>query len=200
MAELMAMLKDHNRASSSYTLLSEDTPTVDPNPVVPPTFVSESDDVSFSAMTYVPAIHPVSDPLPPPPAPTTVPLPPAAFLLTDSAMHTLSPLAIPAQPPVYTVPLPTVLTVINAQAPTPTMDPFAFQASQPQISFSYLAPPPLNIHRSKPSTPTQAAPTAPLTNFLPEAETKQERGMEKMEETIRALQDGTSRLDYGDFN
>ncbi|PKI73426.1 hypothetical protein CRG98_006196 [Punica granatum] len=196
MAELMAMLRDQNRASSSYTPPSEHWPTVDPNPVVSPTFVSESKNVSFSAMTYVPAVYPVSDPLPPPPAPTAVPLPPMAFLLTDSAMHTLLLLVIPALPSVYTALPPTVLPVTSAQVLAPTMDSFPFQASQPQISFSYPAPPPLNIPPSEPGTLTRAAPAAPLTNFLPEAKIKQVRRMKKMEKTIRALQAGTSRLDY----
>ncbi|PKI61510.1 hypothetical protein CRG98_018094 [Punica granatum] len=102
MVELMAMLRDQNQGSSSHTLPPEHRPMVDPNPVVPPTFVSEVEHTSFSTMMYVPAVHPVSDPLLPPLAPTTVPLPPAAFLSTESAMHTLPPLNIPTQPPIYT--------------------------------------------------------------------------------------------------
>ncbi|PKI35978.1 hypothetical protein CRG98_043630 [Punica granatum] len=172
--------------------------TVHPNPVDPPIYVTDSEDVSFSAMTYVPAVYPVSDPLPPPPAPTSMPLPPAAFLSTDSAMLTLPPLTIPAQPPVYTIPLPTIPPVVFAQAPAPTADHFSFQAPQPQMNFPFQAPPPLNIPPIEPCMPTHAAPTAPPINIPPENE--QERRMKRMEETIRALQAGTSRLDYGDFN
>ncbi|PKI43604.1 hypothetical protein CRG98_036007 [Punica granatum] len=149
-------------------------------------------------MTYVPAVHPVSDPLPPPPAPTSVPLPPAAFLPMDSATLTLPPLTIPTQPPIYTVPPLTVPPVVLAQAPAPTADHFPFQALQPQMSFPYQAPPPLNIPPTEPGTPTQATPIAPPTNIP--LENEQERRMRRMEETIQALQAGTSRLDYGDFN
>ncbi|PKI56694.1 hypothetical protein CRG98_022910 [Punica granatum] len=200
MAELIGMLRDQNRASSSYTPPPEHRPTVDSNPVFPPIYVTDSEDVSFSATMYVPAIYPVNDSLPPPPAPTAVHLPPTAFLSTDSVMHTLQPLTIPAQPPIYTVPPPTVPLIIGAQAPASTMDHFSFQTPQPQISFSYPASPPLNIPPSELGMPTQVAPAAPPTNIPPEAETEHERRMRRMEETIRAPQPGTSRLDYGGFN
>ncbi|PKI41987.1 hypothetical protein CRG98_037605 [Punica granatum] len=108
MIELMAILRDKNRPSSSFTLLPEHRPTVDPNQIVPPIYVTDSEDVSFLVMTYVPVVHPVSDPLPLPPAPTTVSLPPTAFLSMDSTMHALPPLAMPVHPPIYTVPPPTV--------------------------------------------------------------------------------------------
>ncbi|PKI66883.1 hypothetical protein CRG98_012749 [Punica granatum] len=115
MAELITMLRDHNRASSSYTPPPEHGTIVDPNPVVPPIYVTDSEEMSLSTMTYVPAVHPVSDPIPPPPAPTSVALPPAAFLSVDSAIHTLPLLTITAQPPTYTVP---PLTAAPAALPT----------------------------------------------------------------------------------
>ncbi|OWM84385.1 hypothetical protein CDL15_Pgr017489 [Punica granatum] len=149
-------------------------------------------------MTHTPAVHPIRDPLPPPPAPTAVPLPPAAFLSMDSAMHALPLLAIPTQPLIYTVPPLTVPPVTMAQAPVSTMEHFPFQVSQPQINFSYPVPSPLNIPHTKPGTPTQAAPAARLINFLPEAETEEEKRIKKMEETIRALQAGNSRFNYSD--
>ncbi|PKI66188.1 hypothetical protein CRG98_013441 [Punica granatum] len=197
MAELMTMLRDQ-RASSSYTSPPERRTTVDPNPIALPIYVTDNEDVSFSAMIYVPAVYPVNDPLPPSPAPTSVPLLPAVFLSMDSALLTLPPLTIPAQPPIYTVPRPTVPPFVLAQAPAPTADHFPFQAPQPQKSFPYQAPPPLKIPSTEPGTPTQAGPIAPPTNMPPENE--QERRMRRMEETIQALQVGTSRLDYGDFN
>ncbi|PKI65384.1 hypothetical protein CRG98_014232 [Punica granatum] len=200
MVELMAMLRDQNRASSSHTPPPEHRPTFDPNPVVPSTFVSEVEDTSFSAMMYVPAVHSVSDPLSPPPAPTAVPLRPVDFLLTESTMYTLPPLNIPTQPLIYTGPPPTLPPVTSVPAPISAIDHFPFQTPQPQMNFPYPAPPPLNIPPSELGTPTQAAPTAPLTNIPPEAEMEQERRMKKMEETIEALQVGTSHLDYGDFN
>ncbi|PKI68228.1 hypothetical protein CRG98_011364 [Punica granatum] len=151
-------------------------------------------------MTYAPAVHPNSDPLPPPPAPTAVPLPPAAFLSMDSAMHTLPPLNIPTQPPIYTIPPPTIPLVTIARAPIPTTDHFPFQTPQPKISFSYPAPPSLNIPPTEPGTPTQAAPPPLPTNIPPKVENEQERRIRRMEETIGALQASSSRFDYGDSN
>ncbi|PKI67267.1 hypothetical protein CRG98_012339 [Punica granatum] len=196
MTELMVKLRNQNQASSSFTPPSEHRPIVDPNPTVPPTFVSEVEDTSFSAMAFAPTVHPISDSLPPPPALTAVPLPPAAFLSADSTMHTLPPLTVSMHPPIYTVPPPTVPPVVLAQAPALTADHFPFQAPQPQTSFPYQAPPPLNIPPLEPGTPTQAAPPALPTNIP--SENEQERRMKRMEETIRALQAGTSRLDFGD--
>ncbi|PKI61734.1 hypothetical protein CRG98_017846 [Punica granatum] len=108
MTELITMLRDHNRASLSFTPPQEHMPTVDPNPVVPPIHITDSEDISFLVMVYVPAVHPISDPLPPPSAPTVVPLPPAAYLSADSTMHVLPPLTMPVRPPIYIVPPPTV--------------------------------------------------------------------------------------------
>ncbi|PKI74472.1 hypothetical protein CRG98_005154 [Punica granatum] len=108
MTELMAMLRNQNQASSSFTLPLEHRPIIDPNPTVPPTFVSEVEDASFSAMAFASTIHPISDSLPPPPAPAAVPMPLAAFLSADSTMNTLPPLTMSMHPPIYTVPPPTV--------------------------------------------------------------------------------------------
>ncbi|PKI47568.1 hypothetical protein CRG98_032043 [Punica granatum] len=166
MIELMAMLREHNRASSSFTSPPEHRTTVDPNLVVPPIHVTDSEDLSFSATVYAPTVHLISDPLPPPPPPIAISLPPVAFLSADSAIHALPPLTLPMRPPIYTVLPPTVPPVINAQAPVSTMDQLPFQAPQPEISFSYPAPPPLNIPPTELGTPTQAAPPAPLINFL----------------------------------
>ncbi|PKI49810.1 hypothetical protein CRG98_029787 [Punica granatum] len=179
MNELMALLRDQNRASSSYTPPPEHGPTVHPNPAVPPTLVSESEEISFSAMTYLPAVYSVTDPLPLPPAPTAVPLPPAAFLSADSAMHALPPLAMSMQPPVYTVLPLTVPTAMSASAHAYTIESFPFQTSQPHMGLSYQALPPLNIHPLEPGTPIQATPIAPPTNFLLEMERKQERRPEE---------------------
>ncbi|PKI57233.1 lysine-rich arabinogalactan protein 19-like [Punica granatum] len=145
MIELMALLRDQNRASLSYTPPSGQSSTVDLNPVVLPTIVLESEDAPTLAMTHVPMVYPVSDPLLPPPAPTAVPLPPVAFLTLDSTMHVPSPVAMPIQPPIYTVLQPIVLPMMSAPAPAHTIEHFPFQASQSHISFSYQTPPPLNI-------------------------------------------------------
>ncbi|PKI72103.1 hypothetical protein CRG98_007490 [Punica granatum] len=177
MTELMAMLRDQNRTSSSFTPPPEHRPIVYPNPTVPSTCVSEVEDISFSATTYAP---------------------PAAFLSTNLTMHTLPLLTVSMRPPIYTVPPPTIPPVMIAQAPVPIVDQFPFQAPQPQISFSYPAPPPLNIPPTEPGTPTQVAPPAQPTNIPPKTENEQERRIRRMEETIRALQVGNSRFDFGD--
>ncbi|PKI40012.1 hypothetical protein CRG98_039582 [Punica granatum] len=109
----MALLKDQNRASSSYTPPLKNRLTVNQNPVVPPTFVSKNKEAPMSAMTHVPVVYSVTDPLPPPPAPTVVPLPPAAFLSADSTVHAPPPLAMPVQPLVYTVLPPTISPLHN---------------------------------------------------------------------------------------
>ncbi|PKI31441.1 hypothetical protein CRG98_048168, partial [Punica granatum] len=139
-------------------------------------------------MAFAPTVHPISDSLLPPPAPAAVPLPPTAFLSADSTMNTLPPLTVSMHPPIYTVPPLTVPPVTVAQAPVPTADQFLFQTPQPQISFSYLAPPALNIPPTEPGTPTQVAPPALPTNIPPGVENEQERRIKRMEETIRALQ------------
>ncbi|PKI41673.1 hypothetical protein CRG98_037936 [Punica granatum] len=128
--ELMAMLRNQNQASSSFTPPPEHKPIVDPNPTVPLTFVSEVEDASsFSVMVYTPTVHPISDPLPPPPAPTAVPLPPAALLSADSTMHTLPPLIVSMHPPIYTVPPPTV---------PPDYEKFVIQTFQDSLTRSAL--------------------------------------------------------------
>ncbi|PKI51092.1 hypothetical protein CRG98_028521 [Punica granatum] len=132
-----------NRASSSFTLPPERRPPVDLNLVIPPIYVTDCEDIAFSTMTHAPAVDPISNPLPPPPAPTMVPLPQAAFLSMDSTMHALPPLAIPPQLQIYTVPPPTVPPVTMAQAPISTMDHFPFQAPQPQYRFCAEMPPTL---------------------------------------------------------
>ncbi|PKI74243.1 hypothetical protein CRG98_005364 [Punica granatum] len=91
-----------------------------------------------------------------------------------------------------------VFPVPNLHAPVYTSEPLAFPAPQPYISFSYPAPPPVNIPVSEPNTPTQAAFAAPPTNCLLETEVEQEQRFLKMEENIKALQSGGSRLDAGD--
>ncbi|XP_031394036.1 extensin-like [Punica granatum] len=135
MTEHMALLRGQNWASSSYTLPPRQRSMVDPNQVVPPTFVSDTKEAPMSAVTHIP----------PPPTPTAVSLPSIAFLSTDSTVHAPPPLAMPMQPPVYTVLPPTVPTTMSALAPAYTIEPFPFQASPPHLGFSYQAPPPLNI-------------------------------------------------------
>ncbi|PKI73411.1 hypothetical protein CRG98_006181 [Punica granatum] len=170
MIELMAMLRDQNWASSSFTPLSEHKTTADPNSIVPPIHVTDSEDISFSAMVYAPTVHPISDPLPLQPAPTAIPLPPTAFFFRGFG-YACAATANPAN--------------ASSKLYCPATD-------------GPSAPPPINILPTEPGTPTQAVPPAPLINFLPKTETEQEKRMKKMEETIRALQAGSSRFDYSD--
>ncbi|OWM63459.1 hypothetical protein CDL15_Pgr020660 [Punica granatum] len=154
-AEFMAMFRGQNRASSNVTPPPGHRLTADLNPWVPPTFALESEGAPALTMTHALAVHPVNDPLPPSPAPTAVPLPPPAFLSTDSAMHTLPPLSMLVPPPVYIIPQPMVLPMTSAYAHALTVEPFPFPALQPLISFSYQAPPPLNIPPLELSTRTR---------------------------------------------
>ncbi|PKI39932.1 hypothetical protein CRG98_039676 [Punica granatum] len=98
----------------------------------------------------------------------------------------------PAGHPANVPPPPATLSVAIPLSPLdPTM-------LVPPPIFSYPALPPLNIPIPEPGTPTQAVPTAPPTNFLPETGTEQEQRLKKMEENIKALQSSGSCLDTGD--
>ncbi|OWM77824.1 hypothetical protein CDL15_Pgr021987 [Punica granatum] len=83
MAELLALLRGPNRASSSSTPPPGQGPTVDPAPWVPPTQAPENMDAPAPPTLRTSMAHPFTSPFPPPPAPTAVPLPPAAFLTSD---------------------------------------------------------------------------------------------------------------------
>ncbi|PKI64523.1 hypothetical protein CRG98_015086 [Punica granatum] len=89
MAELLALLRGPNRASSSST------PSPGPGPIVDPTLQ-----------------------LPPPPAPSVVPLSPATFLSSEHILSTPPPVSIPAPAMAYTVPPPMVFPASSAPAPT----------------------------------------------------------------------------------
>ncbi|OWM74887.1 hypothetical protein CDL15_Pgr021238 [Punica granatum] len=198
MAEMMALLRGPNRASSSSTLSLARGPTVDPAPWVPPTHTSEGDIAAALAPTIIPVptphstrtpvIHLVDFCHPQSTIPTAVSLPPMTIPVPDPVMFVPSLVSVPAPAIVYTAPPPMGFPASSAPVPVHTTEPFPYQAPQPHISLPYQAPPPINITFSEPSTPTQAAPRAPPTNFFPEAETEHERRMKKMEETIKALQ------------
>ncbi|PKI62724.1 hypothetical protein CRG98_016887 [Punica granatum] len=85
MAELFALLRGPNRASSSSTPPPGQGPTVDPTPWVPPTQIPENLDAPAPPTLHTSTAHPFTSPFPPPPAPTTVPLPPATFLSSEQA-------------------------------------------------------------------------------------------------------------------
>ncbi|PKI73796.1 hypothetical protein CRG98_005780 [Punica granatum] len=186
-AEMMALLRGPNRASSSSIPPLARGPTVDPAPWVPPTHEPEGDIAAAPAPTIIPvpalhptrapAIHPVDFGLPRSTIPAIASLPPMTIPVPDPVMFAPPPVPVPAPATIYTAPPPMGFPASSAPVPAHTTEPFPYQA-----------PPPINITFSEPGTPTQAAPRAPPTNFFPETETKQERRMKKMEETIRALQ------------
>ncbi|XP_031374106.1 extensin-like [Punica granatum] len=85
MAELLALLRGQNRASSSSTPPPGQGPTADPAPGIPPTQAPENMDAPTPPTLHTSVAQPLTNPYPSPPAPTAVPLPPAAFLTSDQA-------------------------------------------------------------------------------------------------------------------
>ncbi|PKI74788.1 hypothetical protein CRG98_004806 [Punica granatum] len=200
MAELMALLKGPNRASSSFTPPPRYGPAVDPSPWAQPTLINDNGDTSALTIVNAPAAHPVNN-LPAPPSFShsanllaITPVPSATMLeppmLVPPPISTPVPVSVSTSVPAPTsaVPPPIIFLPTTAQAPAHTAEPPPYQAPQPHIGLSYQAPPPINIAYSELGTPSHATLRAPPTNFLPEIETEQERRMKRMEETIKALQ------------
>ncbi|PKI73442.1 hypothetical protein CRG98_006150 [Punica granatum] len=202
MAELFALLRRPNRASSSSTPPSRQGPTIDPTSWIPPTQVLEATDAPAPPTTHTSTVHPFTSPFPPPPAPAAVPLPTAAFLSSKQALSAPPPISMPAPAAVYTVPPSMVFPASNAPAPThlqiAELPPYP--SLQPHVGLSYQAPPPINTTFLEPGRPTHAAQFASPTHFLPEVDAEQERRLKRMEETIRALQANEARPEasYGD--
>ncbi|PKI49585.1 hypothetical protein CRG98_030022, partial [Punica granatum] len=107
MAELLALLRGPNRASSSSTPPSGPGPTDDPTPWAPSTQAPENVEAPAPPTLYTSTIHPFTSQLPPPLAPSVVPLPPATFLSSEHILSAPPPVSIPASAMVYTVPPPT---------------------------------------------------------------------------------------------
>ncbi|XP_031378433.1 vegetative cell wall protein gp1-like [Punica granatum] len=140
MAELFALLRGPNRASSSSTPPPGQGPTVDPTSWIPPTQVPESTDAPALPTTHTAAAHPFTIPFPPPPAPAAVPLPPTAFLTSDQAMSAPPPVPMPAPAAVYTTP--PSMVFLAPSAPTPT---------HPQVAEL----PPTRLYNLTPTSPTK---------------------------------------------
>ncbi|OWM69401.1 hypothetical protein CDL15_Pgr006364 [Punica granatum] len=176
MAELLALLRGPNRASSSSTPPPGQGPTVDPTPWVPPTQAPENMDAPAPPTLHTSMAHPFTSPFPPPLAPTAVPLPPAAFLTSDQVLSASPPVSMPAPAVIYTVPPPMVFPTLSAPAPThpQVADLPSYPPPQPHINFSYQAPPPINTTFLEPGTPIHAAQVASPTHFFPEADDEQE--------------------------
>ncbi|XP_031394077.1 proline-rich receptor-like protein kinase PERK8 [Punica granatum] len=203
MAELFALLRGPNRASSSSTPPSGQGPTADPTSWIPPTQVPENTDAPAPPTMHTAVAHPFTIPFPPPPpAPAAVPLPPTAFLTSDQILSAPPPVSMPAPAAAYAVPPPMVFPAPSAPAPThpQAAELPSYPPLQPHINFPYQAPPPINTTFLEPGTPTHAAQFASPTHFLPEVDAKQERKLKRMEETIRALQANETRpnTSYGD--
>ncbi|OWM72656.1 hypothetical protein CDL15_Pgr027192 [Punica granatum] len=113
MAELFALLRGPNRASSSSTPPSGQGPTVDQTSWIPPTQVPENTDAPALPTTHTSTVHPFTSPFPPLPAPMAVPLLPAAFLSLDQVLSAPPPVSMPAPAAVYTVPPPMVFPAGN---------------------------------------------------------------------------------------
>ncbi|PKI43771.1 hypothetical protein CRG98_035838 [Punica granatum] len=172
MAELLALLRGPNRASSSTTPPPGQGPTVDPTPSVPPTQAPENMDAPMPPTLRTSMAHPFTSPFPPPPPPTVVPLPPAAFLTSNQVLSAQPPVSMPAPAAIYTVPPPMVFLASSAPAPThpQVADLPSYPPPQPHINFSYQAPPPINTTFLEPGTPIHAAQVASPTHFFPEAD------------------------------
>ncbi|XP_031375517.1 vegetative cell wall protein gp1-like [Punica granatum] len=147
MAELFALLRGPNRASSSSTPPSGQGLTVNPTSWIPPTQAPESTDAPAPPTTHMPTVHPLVIPFPLPPAPTAVPLPPAAFLTPDQALSVPPPVSMPAPAAIYTVLPPMVFPASSAPAPAhfQVTEPPPYTSQQPHTSLPYQAPPPINI-------------------------------------------------------
>ncbi|PKI59064.1 hypothetical protein CRG98_020552, partial [Punica granatum] len=172
-------------------------PTVDPAPGIPPTQAPENMDAPAPPTLRASMAHPFTSPFPPPPAPTAVPLPPAAFLTSDQVLFAPPPVSMPAPTAAYIVPPPMVFPASSAPASTDfqTTELPPYSSLQPHAGLSYPAPPPINTTFHEPGTPTHAAQFASPTHFFPEADAEQERRLKRIEETIQALQANDARPD-----
>ncbi|PKI38496.1 hypothetical protein CRG98_041114 [Punica granatum] len=103
MAELLALLRGPNRASSSSTPPPGPGPTVDPTPEAPLAQAPGNIEIPAPPTLHTSAVHPFTNPFPPPPAPTAVPLPPAAFLSSEHVLSAPPPVSIPAPTMAYAI-------------------------------------------------------------------------------------------------
>ncbi|XP_031394047.1 protein transport protein sec31-like [Punica granatum] len=190
MAKLLALLRGPNRASSSSTSPPGQGPTVDPTPRVPPTQALENMDAPAPPTLHASMAHPFTSPYPPPPAPTAVPLPPATFQSSEQALSAPPPISIPVPAAAYTAPPTMVFPASSAPALThpqaAELPPYS--SLQPHVGLSYQAPPPINTTFHELGMLTHAAQFASPMHFFPDADVEQERRLNRMDETIRALQ------------
>ncbi|XP_031375607.1 extensin-like [Punica granatum] len=123
MAEMMALLRDPNHASSNSTPPLASGSTVDPAPWAPPTLAPEGDTAAATPTTpvhqpaHVSTVYPADFFQPQPTVPAVAPLPPMTIDTPGPTVFASPPLSIPAI--VYTVPPPTVFPTSNAPASAP---------------------------------------------------------------------------------
>ncbi|XP_031402547.1 classical arabinogalactan protein 9-like [Punica granatum] len=134
MAEMMALLRGLNRASSSCIPPLARGPTVDPAPWVPLTHASKGDIAAAPSPAIIPvpsphpkhapAIHPVDFGHPQSTIPATISLPPMTIPAPDPIMFAPPPVSVPAPATVYTAPLPMGFPASSAPVPAHTTEPF----------------------------------------------------------------------------
>ncbi|XP_031392123.1 vegetative cell wall protein gp1-like [Punica granatum] len=134
MAELMSLLRNPNRASSSPTPHPGQGSTSNPAPQVPPTHAPEGDSAPAPPTMHAPVIHPANASLPPPLAPAAIPFPPAAFLALDQAMAPSPPTSILVPTLIYIAPQPMATPTSMAFAPVHTAESFPYQAPHTNTS------------------------------------------------------------------
>ncbi|OWM84263.1 hypothetical protein CDL15_Pgr011648 [Punica granatum] len=115
MAELLALLRGPNRASSSSTPPPGQGPTTEPTPWIPPTQASENMEAPVPPTLHTSVAHPFTSQFSPPPAPTAVPLPPATFLSSEHVLSAPPPVSIPALAMAY---------ILNRGIPVPPISRF----------------------------------------------------------------------------
>ncbi|XP_031394360.1 mucin-2-like [Punica granatum] len=212
MAEMMSLLRGSNRAASSSTPPPAYGSTIDPASWVSLTQMQESTTVTapmpmiqpvpIPPPMHVSTVQPVSDPLPPPPAPTDVPLPPAAFLMSDPAIATV--IVTVNVDPAFGLHSPSTKDLPGVECLHSCSTYRALYLLNFTTKYEPSIPSPItpNMPFPQSGTITHVAPTAPPTNFLPEGETEQEWRLKKIEEIVKAIQAGDYRhsTSYLDLN
>ncbi|XP_031387168.1 extensin-like [Punica granatum] len=106
MAELLALLRGPNRASSSSTPPPGQGPTADSTPWAPPIQAPENIEAPAPPTLHTSTVYPFTTQLLPPPAPTAVPFPPVTFLSSEHILSAPPPVSILALAMAHTVPPP----------------------------------------------------------------------------------------------
>ncbi|PKI68452.1 hypothetical protein CRG98_011141 [Punica granatum] len=161
MAEMMALLRGLNRASSNSTPPLAHGSTVDPTPWEPPT-LAPGDDIAPAPTTpaHVSTVHTADLFQPQPTVPAVAPLPSMTVYVLAPTVFAPPPQSVPIPATVYTAPPPTVLPTSNVPAPTPVQstETFPFPTLQSHGGLPYQFLPALNIPPPEPCTPSHWIP------------------------------------------